>query len=204
MIPAFFMYIETMIRFFSIAFILLATMAWAHPHVFADVTVQAVFDESGLVGIQNHWEYDEVYGTSMFAAADVDKNGVLSENELMTMKGAILAPMAENNYYNYLLYKSDFLNAKGIKNFQAKTQNGKLVLDYLVRFDIPAASDYTFFVVVVTDPVNYISITADMEKSGAKAPDAMEVEYYDDSLEGLTMLASFRADLEGLFVRFKK
>lgn len=179
-------------------------MSWAHPHVFADVTVQAVFDETGFIGVQNHWEYDEIYGTSMFAAADANGDGLLSGKELESLKNAVLAPLAGQNYYNYVLSGTKFLKTTGVENFQAKNKDGRLVLDYLVRFSIPVSKDYQFFVVVVADPTFYISVTTDMENSGAKAPDAMEVEYYDDNLEGLTLMKSFRSDVEGLYVRFKK
>lgn len=184
--------------------VFLTTMSWAHPHVFADVTVQAVFDEMGLIGIQNHWEYDEVYGTSMFAAADEDGNGTLSDKELKFLKDAILGPLASQNYYNYVLNLSKFIPAGDVEKFQAKKKNGKLILDYLVRFSIPVSKEYNFFVVVVADPSYYIKVTTDMEKSGAQAPDVIEVEYYDDSLEGLTMMKTFRSDVDGLYVRFKK
>lgn len=187
-----------------LASIFLVNVAWAHPHVFADVTVQAVFDETGLIGIQNHWEYDEIYGTSMFAAADRDGNGVLSKKELDVLQEDILSPLASHNYYNYVLNGTKFLPAEGIENFQAKKKNGKLVLDYLVRFRVPVTKDYSFLVVVVNDLSNYISVTADMENSDVKAPDALEVEYYNDVLDGLTMMKSFRSEVEGLYVRFKK
>lgn len=182
----------------------IAAFAWSHPHVFADVKVQAVFDESGLVGIQNHWEYDEIYGSAMFAAADEDGNGVLSESETGLLKSVILDPMEKDNYRNYLLYKTEFLKAESVENFQGTLRNGKLVLDFLVRFKIPVTADYTFFVFVVTDPTNYILIKSDMENSDVSAPDNLNVEFYNDVLEGLTMMRAFRSDVEGLFVRFKK
>lgn len=191
-------------RLFFLFLVLLSVMSWAHPHVFADVTVQAVFDETGFIGVQNHWEYDEIYGTSMFAAADENDDGSLSKKELESLKIAVLDPLAKQNYYNYVLSGTKFLKTTGVENFQAKNKDGRLVLDYLVRFSIPVSKDYQFFVVVVADPTFYISVTTDMENSGAKAPDAMEVEYYDDNLEGLTLMKSFRSDVEGLYVRFKK
>lgn len=191
-------------RRFFLFLILLATMSWAHPHVFADVTVQAVFDETGFIGVQNHWEYDEIYGTSMFAAADANDDGSLSKKELESLKIAVLAPLAKQNYYNYVLSGTNFLPALNVENFQATKKNGKLVLDYLIRFSVPVSNEYKFLVIVVDDPLNYIQVTSDMGNSDAKAPDAIDVEYYDDSLEGLTMMKSFRSDVEGLYVRFKK
>lgn len=191
-------------RRFFLFLILLATMSWAHPHVFADVTVQAVFDETGFIGVQNHWEYDEIYGTSMFAAADANDDGSLSKKELESLKIAVLDPLAKQNYYNYVLSGTKFLPALNVENFQATKKNGKLVLDYLIRFSVPVSNEYKFLVIVVADPSNYIQVTSDMGNSDAKAPDAIDVEYYDDSLEGLTMMKSFRSDVEGLYVRFKK
>lgn len=191
-------------RRFFLFLILLATMSWAHPHVFADVTVQAVFDETGFIGVQNHWEYDEIYGTSMFAAADANDDGSLSKKELESLKIAVLDPLAKQNYYNYVLSGTNFLPALNVENFQATKKNGKLVLDFLIRFSVPVSNEYKFLVIVVDDPSNYIQVTSDMGNSDAKAPDAIDVEYYDDSLEGLTMMKSFRSDVEGLYVRFKK
>lgn len=191
-------------RRFFLFLILLATMSWAHPHVFADVTVQAVFDETGFIGVRNHWEYDEIYGTSMFAAADANDDGSLSKKELESLKIAVLDPLAKQNYYNYVLSGTKFLPALNVENFQATKKNGKLVLDYLIRFSVPVSNEYKFLVIVVADPSNYIQVTSDMGNSDAKAPDAIDVEYYDDSLEGLTMMKSFRSDVEGLYVRFKK
>lgn len=191
-------------RRFFLFLILLATMSWAHPHVFADVTVQAMFDETGFIGVQNHWEYDEIYGTSMFAAADANDDGSLSKKELESLKIAVLDPLAKQNYYNYVLSGTNFLPALNVENFQATKKNGKLVLDFLIRFSVPVSNEYKFLVIVVDDPSNYIQVTSDMGNSDAKAPDAIDVEYYDDSLEGLTMMKSFRSDVEGLYVRFKK
>lgn len=191
-------------RRFFLFLILLATMSWAHPHVFADVTVQAMFDETGFIGVQNHWEYDEIYGTSMFAAADANDDGSLSKKELESLKIAVLDPLAKQNYYNYVLSGTKFLPALNVENFQATKKNGKLVLDYLIRFSVPVSNEYKFLVIVVDDPLNYIQVTSDMGNSDAKAPDAIDVEYYDDSLEGLSMMKSFRSDVEGLYVRFKK
>lgn len=191
-------------RRFFLFLILLASMSWAHPHVFADVTVQAMFDETGFIGVQNHWEYDEIYGTSMFAAADANDDGSLSKKELESLKIAVLDPLAKQNYYNYVLSGTKFLPALNVENFQATKKNGKLVLDYLIRFSVPVSNEYKFLVIVVDDPLNYIQVTSDMGNSDAKAPDAIDVEYYDDSLEGLSMMKSFRSDVEGLYVRFKK
>ena len=56
-----------------LAFIVaLAVSAMAHPHVFADVSVVAEFDQGGFSGIKNHWVYDELYSAAMAASMGYD------------------------------------------------------------------------------------------------------------------------------------
>ena len=78
------------------------------------------------------------------------------------------------------------------------------MLDFETEFEMPVTADYTMFVVVVSDPTNYIQMTTDMENADVDAPDAIDVEFFDDGLEGLTMFRSFVFAPQGLFLRFKK
>ncbi len=181
-----------------------ACMAEAHPHVFADVTVKAVFDQNGFTGVQNQWAFDEVYSTAMVASADADGDGKITGKEADRMKALVLGPLEQNNYYNYVQFGTKFLRAEKIENFSVKMKNGKMVLDFKVAFSVPATSDYTMLVVVVSDITNYIQMTTDMENADVDAPDAMDVEFFPDNLKGLTLFRAFMSDTEGLFLRFKK
>jgi hypothetical protein len=59
-------------------------------------------------------------------------------------------------------------------------------------------------VVVVADPTNYIQMTSDMENADVDAPKSLEVEYFADALDGLSLFKAFRSEVEGLYLRFKK
>ena len=59
----------------------LAVMAEAHPHVFADVSIKAVFSQDAFTGVQNHWSFDEVYSAAMVASADADGDGKITGKE---------------------------------------------------------------------------------------------------------------------------
>ncbi|WP_295681566.1 DUF1007 family protein [uncultured Fibrobacter sp.] len=182
----------------------LTAMAVAHPHVFVDATIVAVFDGNGLVGIKNHWVYDEMYSAATFASADSDGNGQLSAKETEQLKNGILGPIASSNYYNYVLVGTEFLPAKGVKNFKAEMKNGKLALDFTVSFSIPVKQDYTMATVAVNDPTNYIQMTTDMEEADVEAPDELDVDFFADNLKGLTLFRAFRSEIQGLYMRFKK
>lgn len=187
-----------------IVIVTLAISAIAHPEVAASVMIHAIFDENGFKGVQNHWEYEEEYSEGTFALVDNNKDGKLSGAELEELKTVLFGEIKDKNFHNYVLLKTKFLQAKGFKDFKAKMQNGQLVVDFLLQYDVPAKSDYTILTIVVADPSNYILLSTNMEKSGITAPKGIEVEYFNDKLDGLTMMDAFQSNVEGLFLRFKK
>lgn len=179
-------------------------MAEAHPHVFADVSVKAVFSQDAFTGVQNRWTFDEVYSAAMFASADENGDGKITGNEIDEVKRLVLDPLQQSGYFNYVTVDSKFLPVKKIGGFSAAMKNGKLVLDFKVEFSIPATSDYTMLVIVISDQTNYIQMTTDMENADVDAPDGLDVEFFPDEVRGLTLFRAFRSDTEGLFLRFKK
>jgi len=181
-----------------------ATFAEAHPHVFADVSIKIVYDQAGFSGIRNHWVFDEIYSAGMVASVDKNDDGKLSREEGMGLESAILGPLEKNNYYNYVQAGSAFLKVRRISGFEASLVKGKLVLDFVAEFSKPAESDWTMLVVVVADPTNYIQMTSDMENADVESPASIEVEYFADALEGLTLFRAFRSEIEGLYLRYKK
>lgn len=179
-------------------------LAWGHPHVFVDATVKALFDGSGFKAVHNHWVYDELYSMAMMSSGDVDGDGKISAKENKWFLEAILAPIKQSNYYNYVLLGTNFLKVQGLENFKASFVKNRLVLDFDARFSEPATADYTMLVIVVTDPTNYIQITGDMENADVDGPDSMDIDFFNDAISGLTMFRAFRSDIEGLYLRFKK
>ena len=189
---------------FAIVLALLSGQAFAHPHVFADVKVKIMYDKAGFCGILNHWVFDEIYSAGMVASVDKNGDGKLSVEEGKGLEAAILDPIAKSNYYNYVQAGSEFLKVLNIKKFKASFVKGKLVLDFVSEFSKPAGADWTMLVVVVGDPSNYIQMTSDMENAEVDSPATLEVEYFSDAIDGLTLFKAFRPEIEGLYLRYKK
>ena len=184
--------------------LLTAVLAVAHPHVFVDATVKVLFDNGGFVGIENRWVFDEIYSRAMMSSGDADGDGKISTAENDWFRVAILDQLKPNNYYNYVQRGASFMKEEGLKNFRATFQNNRLVLDFVVAFSSAVEADYTMLVVVVDDRTNYIQITTDMENADVEAPDAVDVDFFNDEIKGLSLFTSFRSNIEGLFLRYKK
>ena len=100
------------------------------------------------------------------------------------------------------------MKAQGLSNFKASFKNGRLILDFDVKFTSPAdpsgGADYTMLVIAVADPSNYIQVTTDMENADVDGPESLDIEFFNDGLQGLTLFRAFQSDIEGLYLRFKK
>ena len=180
------------------------SFVFAHPHVFIDATVKAVFDDAGFSAIRNHWVYDELYSSAMMSSGDTDGDGQISDSENKWFCETILAPLKEYNYFNYIQSGTAFLKGLGLSNFKATFKNNRLVLDFETKFSIPIGSDYTMLVIAIADISNYFQVTADMENADVIGPDSFDIEFFNDGLRGLTLFRAFRSDIEGLYLRFKK
>jgi len=182
-----------------------AISAFAHPHIFIDATANLIFDDNGLEGVLNTWKFDLIYSQAMIAAVDKDQNGIFDAAETAEFKKQIVDPAKQFSGFNYLGDGTIFFVPKGTKDLKASVKNGKLVIQFLNQFDIPVKSnDYTMLLLAVTDPTNYIQITIDMEKCEVKAPKSIDVEYFVDSLKGITLFKNFSANVKGLYVRYRK
>ena len=191
------------LRFFLALLVTMAVSAAAHPHVFADVDVVAQFDKNGFVGVRNIWAFDDVYSAGVLATVGYAGENALSGDALKKIEASVLGPLEARNFLNYVQEGSAMLKAKGIRDFKVNVKGGKMVLDFVVAFSVPATADYTMLVVVVSDQTNYIQMTTDMEKADVAAPDGLEVEFFNDGLNGLTLFRGFRSDVEGLFLRYR-
>ncbi len=185
---------------------LFAGLVAAHPHVFIDATIDLTFDEKGFVGVQNKWVFDLIYSQAMIAAGDKNQNGIFETDELSLYREQVVEAAKEFSRFNYIGDGSQFFPPHESRDLKVSiSKEGRLVVEFLNAFDIPALSvDYTMLVIAVTDPTNYILITTDMEQSKIKAPDSIDVEYFVDSLSDLTQFKNFSNSVKGLYVRFKK
>lgn len=69
---------------------LIPAPAFAHPHVFVDTTVRAVFDDQGrMTGLRIGWTYDELFSLLLVedGGHDTDGDGSISDIEMKALDG---------------------------------------------------------------------------------------------------------------------
>ena len=67
-----------------------------------------------------------------------------------------------------------------------------------------AQKEYTILTFALKDLSNYIQFDLDMKKVKVQAPSNIEVEYFVDVLDGLTMFNAFPPTTEALFLRYRE
>ena len=114
----------------------------------------------------------------MFASADENGDSKITGKEIDEVKKLVLDPLQQSGYFNYVTVDSKFLPVRKIEGFSAAMKNGKLVLDFKVVFSIPATSDYTMLVIVISDQTNYIQMTTDIMKAIRSGQDTNEDDFF--------------------------
>ena len=77
--------------------------AAAHPHVFANATVEIVADPDGrLISLHNSWWMDELFSSSVLVDFDKNGNGALDKDELAAIGKQVGSSIAEWSYYTFV------------------------------------------------------------------------------------------------------
>jgi ABC-type uncharacterized transport system substrate-binding protein len=80
-----------------------ASPAAAHPHVFANSTVEIVVGQDGkMVSLHNSWWMDELFSSSVLVDFDKNGNGALDKDELAAIGSQVGSSIAEWSYYTFV------------------------------------------------------------------------------------------------------
>lgn len=195
------------VRQFVLACAILAlctSVLHAHPHIFVDAKAELLFGKDGFVGIRNHWIFDEMYSTAMLAGIDIDKNGKLDPAEVRNVWSEIIQPMRRFGYFNHLATSKELLKSPADAQFMARIDKGRIACDFVLPYSVSAGGDYSMLLLVLADPVNYTSLTVDFDGTGIEAPPGMEVDWFIDTVDGMTLFNGMPKGTQGIYFRFRK
>jgi ABC-type uncharacterized transport system substrate-binding protein len=144
-----------------------AAPARAHPHVFVDATVEAIFDDQGrLAAVRIGWTYDELFSLLLVTdyAADANGDGTVSDAEFAVMRDFDMD------------WGPDFLGdtyitaggapvplVTGPQEWEAGWRDGRLWSVHTRRLETPAEVGPEGAVVRIYDPGYYVAYAIDPE-----------------------------------------
>src|SRR6476660_5501499 len=113
--------------------------AGAHPHVFIEMTSAVVFNAEGkLKAINVKWVFDANYSEFATADLDVNKDGVLTPEELQPLAKDNIDSLKEWSYFVYGRLNGEKLKWADVTDYgQLMGDDGRLRMHFVVPFVKP-------------------------------------------------------------------
>ncbi|MFH2057978.1 MAG: DUF1007 family protein [Pseudomonadota bacterium] len=133
-------------------------IAWSHPHTFIAQNLKLVFDEKGMTGFNVFWEFDDMFSTMICDDYDRNKNGILEETEVESIKEKAFSYIAEFNYFIYVKIDGKPFQVKYVTDFSARLEKGKLIYEFFIPCHVSAVKNLKHINIASYDPTYYSAI----------------------------------------------
>jgi ABC-type uncharacterized transport system substrate-binding protein len=130
----------------------------SHPHVFIDYTVNFVFDQNGLTGIEAKWIFDEMYSSMLIQDYDVDKDGRFSNSEIITTKQDAFSNLENYNYFVYITIDSKCFEVKSVENFFVDVRDNRVIYRFFIPCVVPTTLSYKKIEICMYDETYYVDL----------------------------------------------
>lgn len=161
-----------------IAFILLGSIVFSHPHTFMESKIKVIFDDKGMSGVQVNWLFDEMF-SSIIYEYDLDGNSKFSKAELAEIEEGAFSNLVEYEYFTKMkVNKRDFI-VKKVKDFTVNPKGKKVEYQFVIPCSVVADSKSDSEVSVsMFDETYYVDINPSEENPVAYASGSDFIKKY--------------------------
>lgn len=147
--------------------LLLAGLAWAHPHMWFSSAADFVWKGTRLSGVYLTWTFDDYFSADIIRGYDTNGDGKFDADEISAIYNNAFINLKNYYYFTFIRQEDVRTNPDSVEEFSASQKNG--VLSYYFFVDLShttsgpialAVYDYTFFCDISLDP-NDIKLTYD-------------------------------------------
>ena len=160
-------------RALTFALLLTASTASAHPHVFADATVEVRFGARGLEGVRFAWAYDDFTSVLIQQTYDRAATGRFSPAAVREIEAKEMNALRSFGYFVSVAVNGAPLAVTTIRDFAVETAKGRVIYLFTVPVAPPAAPSGTI-AINVDDPTWYTAFAL-VEPVRVQAPASYEV-----------------------------
>jgi ABC-type uncharacterized transport system substrate-binding protein len=135
--------------------------AAAHPHVWINDVTTFLFKNRQLVGIQQHWQFDEIFSSFVIEQHDHDRNGKFDKAENAAVQQEAFANLHESGYFTHVRVDGEKVPLDEVRDFKATIDRDVMAYDFTLP--LPEAIDPAelSFSVGVYDPEYYVEVLLD-------------------------------------------
>jgi ABC-type uncharacterized transport system substrate-binding protein len=154
----------------------LGNAAAGHPHMFIDVSLKFMLNDSGLAGLYVCWHLDEMNSAWIIEEYDKNKNGVFDAQEQKDVYREAFSNAASENYFMSMSWGLEMMDTVKVERFTASVENKRTVVYcfyvpcYLHSNKIRGKDIFLFF----DDPSIYIAFDLKKELIQVSTNDHIE------------------------------
>jgi len=143
----------------SVALILLASPAFAHPHVWVTSRAEVQYAPDGRVtAVRHSWTFDRAYSAFITQGLDVDKDGKLTSAELEPLAKENTQSLVEFEFFTVLKANGAKQAFDAPRDYGMTYVNEEATLTYLLPLKTPALANRTLSL-EVADPTYFVAFT---------------------------------------------
>ena len=188
-------------------------LVFAHPHVWTDMTIKILFDDTGRAyGLHQTWLFDDYYTAYAVEGTDRNGDGTPNQEELDEILKVNMEHLKEYGYFTEAMIKEKPLKLKPVTDMSTRMVDKRLEMSFVTPFEEPVSVAGKSFSYAIFDPTYYVDMLhaeIDMPVIISGAPDGCEYKLtppnpnpsavaqaamLDSSQRGETGLGSFFAE----------
>ncbi|WP_077959672.1 DUF1007 family protein [Ensifer adhaerens] len=118
----------------GLATLLAPTLAFAHPHIFAEARLEVVSnDKDEISELRNVWRFDELFSSSVVLDFDKNSNATLDPDELAEVGQTVMESLSEYNYYTTILDNGKAIKVNKPDHITVDYKDGQLLMMFAVK-----------------------------------------------------------------------
>jgi ABC-type uncharacterized transport system substrate-binding protein len=166
-----------------------APRAQAHPHVWAAVRTEIVFNEKNqITGVRHSWTFDEFYSAMAVQGLDTNGDGVFSKEELQPLAEVNVKSLKDFDYFTFVhIGDADNLPLKPPEDYSLDYDKSLITLHFTLPLETPLDPHGQVVTVDVYDPSFFVAFgfatEAPVKLSGAAKGCTAEIKKPDPESE---------------------
>jgi ABC-type uncharacterized transport system substrate-binding protein len=109
----------------------------AHPHVWIDAVATFVFEGGSLVGLRQHWRFDEFFSSFVIEEQDANGDGAFDQAEIDAIREQAFGNLREYGYFTHARRGGDKLPLDQVSEFAARIEDDLLVYEFTLVLPEP-------------------------------------------------------------------
>lgn len=135
----------------------------AHPHVWVDKGITAVFDDQGLRGFAVQWTFDEMFSEQIRDLAE-GQGTVFSDQQISRIKEEYFDNLRLYNYFTRIWIDGREFQVQFVRDFSARMENRRVVYEFFLPCTVSALATPKVIRLMIRDPDFFVDFAWDKTK----------------------------------------